>query len=61
MSLKRKIFWWIYIHFSSKMSDNKKLKAVKAFRCFIIRRFIESMGTNVNINKHAEITPLLKV
>lgn len=59
--MKRKIFRWIYTNITSKWSDNKKNKLLKAIRCFVIRNFITSMGTNVNINKYAEISPELKI
>lgn len=59
--MKKKIFWWIYIHITSKWSDNKKNKIMKKIRNFVIKNFIEKMGTNVNINKYAEITYKLKI
>lgn len=59
--MKKKIFWWIYLNISSKLSDNKKRKLLKKFRCFILKGFVKSIGTNVNVNKYAEITPLISI
>ena len=55
ITLKRKLFYIFYNTVSSKLTDNKSIKPLKVFRCFIVKNFITSIGTNVNINKRAEI------
>lgn len=53
--MKRKLFFFFYNIISSKLPDRKSIRPLKAFRNFIVRNFITSMGTNVNIGKRAEI------